>query len=454
MSPVRVDLGFTPHAHQREAHELRNAHRFNVLVWHRRAGKTVFAVMELVLSALRCERSGGRFGYIAPFLGQAKEVAWDYLLRFTEKIPGRKANISELSVTLPNGARIRLYGADNPDAIRGGYFDGVVMDEVADMRPQVWGEIVRPMLSDRLGWALFIGTPKGVNLFSELYYAAVSGDDAEWHGDLRPASATGVIPEDELESARKSMGASQFAQEYECDFGASVDNVLIPVEAARSAMQRDIEASAFNFAPKVLGIDVARYGDDRSVFAPRQGLMAYRPKIFRGLDTMTLADQAARFIDQWGPDATFVDVGAMGAGVYDRLIQLGYNVTSVDFGSRALEPRFQNRRAEMWWHLADWIKSGGCLPNMPDLLVDLTAPTYTHKDAAGRMKLESKDDLRKRGLKSPDIADAYALTFAAPVPIRTEFERVQAKFSQRRMAERVRTGTTTYDYDPLALGVA
>src|SRR5690606_8800789 len=110
---------------------------------------------------------------------------------------------------------------------------------------------------------------------------------------------------------------------------------------------------------------------------------------------------------------------------------------------------FQNRRAEMWWQLASWIKQGGCLPNMPDLLIDLTAPTFTHKNAAGRLQLESKDDMRKRGLKSPDIADGYALTFAAPVAIRTPFERAAADAEMRRSAANLVQGSTRYDYDPL-----
>src|SRR5690606_9719062 len=133
-----------------------------------RAGKTVMAVMRLIAAALANERQSPRYAYIAPQLNQAKDVAWTYLKHYGLKVPGASVNESELCVEFPNGARVRIYGADNPDRLRGIYLDGVVLDEVADMKPEVWDEVVLPTLTDRQGWALFIGTPKGVNRFSEM----------------------------------------------------------------------------------------------------------------------------------------------------------------------------------------------------------------------------------------------------------------------------------------------
>jgi len=419
---IVITLPFEPRAFQRDAHALRQKARFLVLVWHRRAGKTVFSIVELLMAALAASRERARFGYIAPLLKQSKSVCWDYLKHFARFVPGCEVNESELKVTLPNGAQVRLFGADNPDSLRGLYLDGVVADEVADMKPEVWGEILRPALADRQGWAIFIGTPKGTNLFSELYFQALKGADG-WGADMRRASETGVIPADELEQARREMSESQYAQEWECDFASSADNVLLRLDDVLAAQRRVLHEKDYGYAPKLLGVDVARYGDDRSVIFTRQGLVAFRPITLQGADTMTVAARVAQAIDTWRPAATFIDAGGVGAGVVDRLQQLGHAVMPVDFGGKPNSPRFENKRAEMWWELAAWVKSGACLPDMPALQQDLTAPTYTYANARGRLQLESKDDMRGRGLPSPDLADALALTFAAPVAARDDYGR-------------------------------
>ena len=157
----RVRTGYAPRPQQLELHlALR---RFNVLVCHRRFGKTVLAVNETIDRALRCERENPRFAYIAPFYRQAKQVAWDYMKRFTAPLPGSSAHETELRIDFAGGRRLQLFGADNPDSLRGMYFDGVVFDEYALMPQRVWTEIVRPALADREGWAIFIGTPRKGN---------------------------------------------------------------------------------------------------------------------------------------------------------------------------------------------------------------------------------------------------------------------------------------------------
>lgn len=193
--------------------------RWAIAVCHRRAGKTVACVQKLLKGALECKRPDPRFAYVAPLYNQAKDVAWTYLKRLSLPLDG-SANESELRVDLPSGARIRLYGADNPDRLRGLYLDGAVLDEYADMQPSVWGEIVRPMLADRQGWATFIGTPKGHNAFYELWENAKV--DPAWFPLLLKASETGLIDADELEDARRTMTADQYAQEFECSFEAAV----------------------------------------------------------------------------------------------------------------------------------------------------------------------------------------------------------------------------------------
>ncbi len=161
---------YAPRPHQARLHA--GLKRFNVLVAHRRFGKTVFCINELIAKAAANPRPEPRYAYVAPLLTQAKDVAWEYLKRYTAPIPGATAHESELRVDLPGGGRIRLYGADNADRLRGLYFDGVVLDEYALMHPRIWPEVIRPALTDRGGWAIFIGTPMGRNQFSALYQAA------------------------------------------------------------------------------------------------------------------------------------------------------------------------------------------------------------------------------------------------------------------------------------------
>ena len=161
-----IDLGYRSRPQFVPFHQ--RAQRWACIVAHRRAGKTVACIMDLVDAALRCRKTNARFAYIAPHYNQAKDVAWTYLKQYTAPLPHVTINESELRIDLPaNGARLRLYGADNYDRMRGVYFDGVILDEYADMDPRAWSEVVRPALSDRKGWATFIGTPKGKNAFQE-----------------------------------------------------------------------------------------------------------------------------------------------------------------------------------------------------------------------------------------------------------------------------------------------
>lgn len=198
----------------------RREQRWGAAVCHVRAGKTVACINDLVDACLRCEKPNPRFAYVAPYFGQAKDVAWTYLKAYTERIPGATAHEGELRVDMPGGRRVRLYGADNYKRISGIYLDGVVLDEYGDMDPRAWKEVIRARLSDRLGWALFIGTPKGVNHFSDLWSAAQN--DPEWFTLQLRASETGILPEYELVSARRDMTEEDYQAQYECSFEASV----------------------------------------------------------------------------------------------------------------------------------------------------------------------------------------------------------------------------------------
>jgi hypothetical protein len=202
--------------------------RWAVIVAHRRCGKTVACINDILWRALTETKENARYAYIAPYYAQAKSIAFDYLMQFSE--PARvKHNVSELWVELFNGARIRLFGAENFNSLRGLYLDGVVLDEYADMKPSVWGEIIRPLLADRQGWATFIGTPKGHNTFYDIYqYATINKN--EWYSSVLRASHTELILQSELDDALKSMSIDQYQQEFECSFEASIIGAIYGVE--------------------------------------------------------------------------------------------------------------------------------------------------------------------------------------------------------------------------------
>lgn len=214
-SPVK--LKYRPRSVFEDFHTRKQ--RWAVIVAHRRCGKTVACINDLIVKALIENKKHAQYAYIAPFYSQAKSVAWRYLERFSEPFM-TKANQSELWVELVNGARIRLFGADNPDALRGNFLDGVVMDEMADMKPSVWGEIIRPLLSDRIGWATFIGTPKGHNAFYDIFNEALKNPN--WYVKTLRADQTNLLPQAELDDAKASMSDNQYEQEFLCSFEAAI----------------------------------------------------------------------------------------------------------------------------------------------------------------------------------------------------------------------------------------
>lgn len=222
---VVVETGYTPRVLQEHLHN--SLKRFNVIVCHRRFGKTVFSINEMVDKALRNTRKDPQYAYVAPTYGQAERVAWDMLKSYTRNIPGVEYNQQKLMCTIPRphlGDRIKIFllGAENPDTIRGMYLDGAILDEYAQMHPRIWGEVIRAALSDRMGWAIFIGTPQGQNHFHDVYKVACENKSGNWFVALYKASTTGVIPKEELASLRAEMTEEQYEQEMECSFTAAL----------------------------------------------------------------------------------------------------------------------------------------------------------------------------------------------------------------------------------------
>ncbi len=237
--------------------------RWACLVAHRRAGKTVAAVNELIKGAVTCSKPRPQFAYIAPFLRQAKAVAWHYLKFYADPLIA-KVNEADNQIELVTGGMVRLYGADNADALRGMYFDGAFLDEFGDFKPSVWGNVIRPALSDRGGWAVFGGTPKGRNEFWQIREQARKNKD--WFLLELRASESGILPRDELEDVKSQLTPDQFAQEYECDFAAALPGSYYGRELVSAERQGRISIVAADAAVPVHTAWDIGYRDDTAIW--------------------------------------------------------------------------------------------------------------------------------------------------------------------------------------------
>jgi len=302
--------------------------RFACLVAHRRFGKTVASLNDLIRDALTIDRPNVRVAYIAPYYRQAKAIAWDYLKEFTAPIPGIEVNASELRIDFPNGARIRLFGADNYDAMRGLYFDSVVLDEPADFPASAWPTVIRPALADRKGRATFIGTPKGKNDFWEIYNYAQSAPD--WFCAMYKASETGILDADELIEAKRTMGEDRYEQEFECSFEAAIQGAYYATEMKEAMDAGRICAVPYDKSLSVVTAWDLGIGDSTAIwFAQYAGreirIIDYYENSGVGLDhyAKVLADKAYHYTRHVLPhDARVKELGS-GKSRIETLANLG-----------------------------------------------------------------------------------------------------------------------------------
>ena len=249
---MKIVIPYKPREHQKAVHN--KLKRFNVLVCHRRFGKTVLCINELLKKAMQNTLTRPRYYYLAPTYSMAKRTAWDYLKEYTSVLPNVTYHETELRADLPNGARIQLLGCERPDSLRGLYIDGVVLDEVAQMPPRLWTEIIRPALSDREGFMVAIGTPQGHNAFFDLYDYASHNED--WYAETFKASETDIISELELNEAKALMPDEVYESEFECSFdSASIGSIY-----AKGLTKAD-EEKRITKVPYELGIKVNTYWD-------------------------------------------------------------------------------------------------------------------------------------------------------------------------------------------------
>lgn len=225
------------------------------------------------------------------------------------------------------------------------------------------------------------------------------------------------------------------------EFPSTGLNTLLGVGDVEVAMGRNIGIDKYDFSQKRLGVDVARFGDDKTVIFPRQGLQSFRPVEMRNARSNEIAARVMGAKVKWDSEIEFVDdTGGYGSGVIDSLLQAGASPVGVQFAGKAVDNRYLNKRAEMWFLMAEWVKRGGGLPKVPELVGELTTPTYTFR--GGKFQIEEKDQIKDRLGRSPDYADALALTFALP----------EMPASFRLPGIDLGVGRMKWDYDPLAEG--
>lgn len=329
-----------------------------------------------------------------------------------------------------------------------------VLDESGGIPAAVMATAEAGLANEHLGWAKILQAGNPTHLEGPLYDASVT------HRHLWTVYEITADPDDPDRTPRISVEwARQQIEMYGRDnpwvlvnvfgqFPPSSLNSLIGPEEVRAAMKRHSHLKRVEYAhmQKRLGVDVARFGDDRTVLVPRQGLIMHKPIIMRGVRTTDIAARVMLAKRNWDTDVELVDdTGHWGHGVIDNLLVAGHSPVAIQFHAPAIDPRYANRRAEGWLEMVDWIKRGGALYNIPELVAELTTPTYTFK--GGKMILEDKDQVKDRLGRSPDIADALALTFMLPDAPKDIWTREHTILE--RLAEQGAGGRMLSDWDPL-----
>lgn len=387
-------------------------------VWPRRNGKDITAINILAAKAIQ---RVGLYHYIAPFANQVRSIIWDGAdgsgKKFIDYVPremiDRKLD-QQMKIWLKNGSLIQLCGSDNPDAIVGTNPVGQVYTEFSLHKAEVWG-YMRPILSENGGWALFNGTPRGLNHLYLMFEMARK--NPEWFCERLSCLDTGFPTLESIDAERKAgMLESLIQQEYYCDWTSSSEDVLIPLDKIEIGMQLELPPAAYDFAPRIIGVDPA-YAEkgDRAVISRRQGRKVLPFEVFQGIDPMALATRVAAHLRDWKAHYCFVDAGR-GEAVWSRLHQLGFEdrVIPVHFDGATYDDLYHRKKDEIWGRMKTYICNPALPPDLPRdeaMAYDLSSPKFVINDR-GKMQMENKQSLRSRGVRSTDLGDALALTFS------------------------------------------
>jgi hypothetical protein len=436
-------------------------------IWPRRNGKDLIALNILIAKAI--QRSG-LYLYIGPLQTQTRQIVWmgstNEGRKFLDFIPSKfiaKKRDSQMEVDLINGSLIKVVGSDQYDSLMGLNAIGAVFTEYSLQRPEAW-DYIRPMMAENGGWALFNGTPRGLNHMHKM--AGMAKGNQEWFYQFLTRNDTGKPSLDAIRSDREAgMRESLIEQEYYCSWTSSSEEAFIPLDLVSPCKDVILNPPEYSHAPRIFGCDVAYAAKgDRAVITYRQGRKVHFVRSFVGKDNQAFAKEISRLAKIYKPHAICVDAGR-GEGVISRLEALGHShiVHAIHFGGKVYVEGISDMKALMWSRMEDWFLS----PEKPDmsgidnheltnednvfqdLARELSTP-FKIIDEKNRVKVEPKSSLRSRGQSSPDLAESLGLTFAEEVEVDTDLtERQEALGITPEMLEMLSKVAQEETYNPL-----
>lgn len=404
------------------------------LIWHRRSGKTK-TLLNFTIN-MAWERVGTYY-HCFPEYGQGRKILWDGIDGEGNKVLDyhipmeirTHTNKTELKIELKNGSIWQIIGADNYDALVGPNPVGLILDEwaVSKRYPQAW-DYFRPILAENGGWAVFPFTPRGRNHGWDIYQMALK--NPKWFCQLLTIDDTKAISNAQIQEERDAgMAEAMVQQEFYCSFLASVGDIVIPFYFIQEALRRDVDYSR---SGRVAGLDVARFGDDRTALVIRQGGQVVHVDTWQRHDTVFTAGRAVNAYRNKLYDCIAVDVIGLGAGVYDMINNSGVPCIPVNVSEEATDPRCARLRDELWWKLREWFEEGACsiskgIPQKQrdELVADIQDIHYAY-NMKQQIKVESKDEMKERLMRggqpglSPDIGDALCCTFAPGIEMKLQ----------------------------------
>lgn len=417
MKKIDLPYNFDPRRYQKPLWNAVMEPEFSrgIVVIPRRNGKDLTCWNLVIAKAMQ---KPALYFYMAPYYNQVRQIIWEGITKTGRRfldylhpaIVKTKTKL-DMRIDLINGSQIKLCGSDNIDAIVGTNPYGVVFTEFSLHKRESW-DYIRPILAENGGWALFNGTPRGLNHFYQLYKKAETSK--KWFVQYLTRDDTNVPTLEAIQEDRDSgMPESLIEQEYYSSWISSTEETLIPLDIIQPAIDRPINQEVVDSFPRIVGADVAYAAKgDKAVIAQRQGPQLLPLKVYQGMDNMSFAAKIASIIQQWHPDAVFIDAGR-GEGVISRLIQLNYGhlIIPVHFGGKTYSDLYKMKKDEMWHKTKEWFLNREFPPSIPNddkLIRDLSIPMFEIK--RGFIVVETKAHMKTRGFKSTDRADAVILT--------------------------------------------
>lgn len=412
-------LGVVPSEQQRRLLEAASVPGAHVAVKSGHGTGKTTCIAWLVLWALVCY-DDVKIPCTAPTAHQLRDALWAEVAKWRGRMlePWRSAiRVKADEIRLDGGgfAVARTGRKENPEALQGFHAETLIflVDEASGIDDSVF-EVARGALSTPSARVIMAANPTRTTGY---FYRAFHRNRDSWTRLTFSCVDSPLVDARYIEEMRAEYGEDSDVYRVRVlgDFPAGGDLQFIPSALVDEAMKRCYTESVFGFAPVVLGVDVAWFGGDTSVIFLRQGLYSRLLWSSRECEIATLAGIVARLEDEHGAQAVFVDATGVGAGVVSNLRMMGRSPFPVMLGGGSSKEEYKNKRAECWGEMKRWLSDDqGWIPQDDKLRDELCAPDYSY-DMRGRLQIERKEDMRKRGLSSPDFADALALTFAAPV---------------------------------------